>query len=200
MTETTEGGSYINISVNPDDLRNGEIQAYCEVIEDYPTTWPQRQGMLTSLMGNPMFQGAMAKLQNLPQVKQTLGVTIEMPGEKAYGNAWKIIEKLIAEQPIPQNDEATGQVMGMGPSVQPGPLDDFQSVLEACKDFDQTDRAQELRDSKSPGYDNFLLYAAELMKQMAPPMPPGAPGPDGGAPPAEGPGAPPPETPTAPAP
>jgi len=197
MTETTEGGSFINLAVDPDDFKKGNLQAYCEVIEDYPTTWPQRQGMLTSLMGNPMFQGGLAKLKNLAEVKQTLGVTIEMPGEKAYSNAWKTIERLISEQPVPQTDEMTGQQMGMTASVQPGPLDDFQSVLEACKDFDQTARAQMLRDEKSPGYDNFLLYAAELMKQMAPPMPPEA-GPEGGAPPATDTGTPPPENPNGP--
>lgn len=197
MTETTEGGSYINLEVAPEDLAKGNLQAYCEVTEDYPTTWPQRQGLLMSLMGNPIFQGAIAKLANLDEVKQTLGVTMEMPGEKAYNGAWKTIERLIVEEPVPQQDEMTGEVIGMAPSVQVGPLEDYQAVLEACKDFDLSARAQMLRDEKSPGYDNFLIYSAELMKAMAPPMPPEA-GPEGGAPAAADSGAPQPAQPSGP--
>ena len=198
ITETTEGGSFVNVEVSPDDFSKGQIQTYWEVVEDFPTTWAQRQGLLMNLMGNPLFQGAVAKMSNLTQVKQTLGVTLEMPGEQAYGNAWKVIEQLITEEPAPQQDPMTGEVMGMTPSVQPGPLDDYAAVLEACKDFDQSERADQLRAEKSPGYDNFLLYAAELMKAMAPPPMPGAEGPDGGAPPEAGSGPPPPEMPNGP--
>jgi len=200
MTETTEGGSFVNVTVDPEDFRKGQMQSYWEVVEDYPTTWPQRQGLLMSLMGNPMFQGAIAKLSNLKNVKETLGIDLEIPGEATYGVTWRTIERLISEQPQPQMDEMTGQLIGMTPSVQPGPLDDYAAAIEACKDFDVSDRAQALRDEKNPGYDNFLLYAAELMKAMAPPMPiDGQPAPpEGEAPPAAGPGAPQPEPPSGP--
>ncbi len=194
MTETTEGGSYVNIMVDPEDFKRGNLQAYCEVTEDYPTTWPQRQGLLMALMGNPMFQGAISKMSNMTEVKQTLGITMEMAGEAAYNNAWKTIEKLLAEQPQPQIDEMTGEQIGMKPSVELGPLDDYQAILEACKDFDVSPRAIALREQKAPGYDNFLLYAAAVMQAMAPPGPPNPEeGPGAGAPPAADTGAPPPE-------
>ncbi len=185
LTEETEGGSLVSISVSPDDLKQGEVQTYAETVEDYPTSWPQRQGLLMSLMANPLFQGAVAKLANLKDVKQILGMELEMPGEQAYNDEWKIIEQLITQQPVPgPPDPMTGQPGPPQSSIMPGPLDDNQAMLEACMDFDQSDRGQQLRTANPMGYQNFILHALARKAALAPPMPPPPAGPNG--PPAPG--------------
>lgn len=183
ITETTEGGSYVNIRVTPDDLKLGQIQAYCEVVEDYPTTWPQRQGLIMSMMQNPLFQQAVAKLSNLPEVKQTLGIDLEMPGEEAYKRQWGIIEELLAS--APGVDELGNPV----PSIMPDPLYELGPMAEACADFVISERGVAEKKKATPGYQNFELYAMALKAAMAPPMPmPGPTGPPGEAgPPPPGP-------------
>jgi len=101
ITEQTEGGSFINVTVDPAQVKKGQYQSFAESTEDYPTTWPQRQGLVMTLMGNPLFQGAMTKLANADPMKRLLGLELEMPGEKAYQNAFVIIEKLVQQQPVP---------------------------------------------------------------------------------------------------
>lgn len=193
ITEQTEGGSFINISVDPAQIKKGQYQTFAESTEDYPTTWPQRQGLVMTLMGNPMFQGAMTKLANAEPLKRLLGFELEMPGEKGYKNAFEVIEQLIQQEPTPGQpqpvvdpmtgqpvmDPATGQpAVEVGPptpSIMPGELDPFEVYLEACMDFDQSDIGKQLKNAKppSPGYLNFLLYALELKKRlMPPPLPP----------------------------
>ena len=199
ITEQTEGGSFINVTVDPAKIKQGQYQSFAESTEDYPTTWPQRQGLVMTLMGNPLFQGALTKLSNADPMKRLLGLELEMPGQKAYKNAFMVIEKLIQQQPVPGQpapamDPMTGMplldpmgmpVMEQGPpmpSIQPGELDPWEAYLEACMDFDQSDAGQALREQESPGYVNFLLYALELKKRLMPPMPPAGEG-DPGAPP-----------------
>jgi len=199
ITEQTEGGSFINVTVDPAKIKQGQYQSFAESTEDYPTTWPQRQGLVMTLMGNPLFQGAMTKLSNADPMKRLLGLELEMPGQKAYKNAFSVIEKLVQGQPVPGQpapvmDPMTGMplldpmgqpLMEQGPpmpSIQPGELDPWEAYLEACMDFDQSDAGQALREQQSPGYVNFLLYALELKKRMMPPMPPAGEG-DPGAPP-----------------
>lgn len=199
ITEQTEGGSFINITVDPAQVKKGQYQSFAESTEDYPTTWPQRQGLVMTLMGNPLFQGALTKLSNADPMKRLLGLELEMPGQKAYKNAFTVIEKLVQQEPVPGPpmpvmDPMTGMPVldPMGqpilepgppmPSIQPGELDPWEAYLEACQDFDQSDAGQALREQQVPGYLNFLLYALELKKRMMPPMPPAGEG-DPGAPP-----------------
>lgn len=199
-TEQTEGGSFINFSVTPQDISSGEIQAFCEATEDYPTTWPQRQGLLMQFMQNPIFQPAVAKLSNLDHVKRTLGATIELPGELAYRNQWAIIEQLIMAQPQPVMGPDGQPVIGldgqpqMQPSILPMPLDDNGPMFEACIDFDQSARGQQLRQQNPAGYQNFLLHALARKQALMPPPPipggapppPGEQGPPPGGPPPGG--------------
>lgn len=117
MTDITEGGSYINMAVAPEDIGQGEIQAFAESTEDYPTTWPQRQGMLMQSMGNPLLQGDVAKLSNWDNIKRTLGIEIEHKGEKPYENQWRLIEQLIQARPEPVMQPAMQPVMGPGGPV-----------------------------------------------------------------------------------
>ena len=187
MTEETEGGSLVSITVAPEDLKQGDVQTYAETVEDYPTSWPQRQGLLMSLMANPLFQQAISKLANLKDVKQTLGIDFEMPGEQAYKDEWAIIEQLITQPPLPPGppDPMTGMPGQPQSTIMPGPLDDNAAMLEACMDFDQSDRGQALRASNSPGYQNFILHALARKAALAPPPLPAPPaGPNG--PPAPG--------------
>jgi hypothetical protein len=201
MTEARDGGALANIIVSPGDFDTGEIQTFPESTEDYPTTWPQRQGMVMQGFQNPLLQGDMMKLSNWDYIKRTLGVEVEHRGEKAYKAQWDIIDQLIQSPPnmvpmppdpmtgMPIIDPNTGQpAMQPETTIPPGQLDDHQAMLEACLDFDISDRGMKLRTENPQGYQNFLLHALARKAAMAPPMPPGPPGAPGGGPPGPPPG------------
>jgi hypothetical protein len=125
---------------------------------------------------------------------------MKFPGKEAYETQWQIIQKLVAEAPLPgdpmpQMDPMTGMPvldpMGqpvmvpgpMKPSVEVLPIEDHPPMFAALVDFMYSEEGRALRAiPDSPGWQNFMIYAmARQQIMMPPPMPPpGAPAGGGG--------------------
>jgi hypothetical protein len=196
------GGELQLTTVTPDDFEVGNFRTKAEVVEEYPTTWAQRQQQLFQFMASPLFGGWIAMLKNLTKVKTTLGTDLTAPGEDAYKRAFQMITQLLGETPqigppmpappdpmtgLPNIDPTTGQpIMLPGQpmsSIRPLPLDDNATILQACVDFYLDDRGGKASQKGGPGWENFLLFVRERQALVAPPPPmPGQPPAPGGPP------------------
>ena len=202
-----DGGQKQLFTVDSSDFDTGKFRQTAEVVDEYPTTWAQRQALLLQMFQMPQVFGSwMAMLKNIGKVKETLGTELEAPGEQAYKDQYAVIQQLLSGQPTPgqpspvmnpmtgqpQLDPMTGQpAMQPGPpepSVQAFPWEDNQSAFQACMDFYYSDRGQKLREQPdAPGFQNYLLHVQQLAHFLMPPpappqLPPGA-GQQQGAPP-----------------
>jgi hypothetical protein len=199
--DEVEGGEAQLFTVDAADFDVGKFRQTAEVVDEYPTTWAQRQALLLQMFQMPqIFGGWITMLKNINKVKDTLGSELEAPGEMAYKDQFQIIQQLLQAQPQPGPsqpvmdpntgqpavDPMTGQpAMQPGPpqpSVQAYPWEDNHSAFQACMDFYYSDRGRKVRENPDdPGFQNFLLHLEQLAQfLMPPPQPP--PGPPGGGP------------------
>ena len=209
VVSVDQSGGYKTETLTPNDLEIGSAHTYPELDEDYPTTWPQKQALLMQLMGNPLFQPMLTMMSNADIIKKTLGHELQVPGEAQYRRAFKVMQQLLASEPIPQPpqpsidpmtgapviDPMTGQVamqpMPPLPSVQPDLLDDAGINITAAVDFAFSEEGELARQANPMGWQNLVLWAeanhAKLISGQGNPlaMPPPMPG-QGQAPPQQG--------------
>lgn len=189
------GGELQLATVAPEDFDMGSFRTKAEVVEEYPTTWAQRQAQILQFMGMPMFAGWVQMLKNLTKVKTTLGTDLTAPGEEAYKRAFQMITQLLREEPVPGQpmpapadpvsglpnvDPETGQPLMLPPqpmsSIPPNPLDDNATILQACVDFYLDERGAKAQRAGGPGWENFMLFVRERQALIVPPPMPAMPG------------------------
>jgi hypothetical protein len=216
IVDRNAGGTLTTTKVTPDELKRGSAKTIPEFDESFPTTWPQKQALLLQLKASPSPQDVsmIARHKNTEKMKTTLGIDLAYPGEEAYSMQWQQIDELLASeptqtpqmQPQPVTDPNTGQpaidpmtgqpqtqqvqVMVPTPSVAVNPLDDNATMLEACKDFRESEAGKAACAANGPGWQNFMLQVAARQAAMqaqaaamAPPQGP-ATSPSGAQPPA----------------
>lgn len=143
------------------DLK-GNILAYPEADEQFPTLWNQKRAVLMQLMTmtDPTIQQTLALPENLTLLKQLLGLTeLQVPGEDSRTKQIREITVLLEGQPIAQIDPQTGQEVLL-PSLLPDAFADNQAVeLETCKHWLNSNAGQAAKVNNPEGWANVRAHA-----------------------------------------
>jgi hypothetical protein len=143
------------------DLK-GNIFAYPETDEQYPTLWSQQRGVLLQLLSNPdpKLQEVLSHPENMALIKRMIGLEdFVIPDEEARTKQYREIAQLVAETPIVQTDPRTGQETVL-PSLVPDEFADDHAVeLAACKRWFSSDAGQVAKIDSPAGYANVRAHA-----------------------------------------
>jgi hypothetical protein len=180
FTKKNNAGNYINVFIRKAELEGNIGDVELEASEQLPMTWAAMKEAMMQLMqgANPEVMQALMDPENLPFVKQTIGlVNLSIPGEDDRQKQYEEIQLLVQSTPIPGPD---GQ---MQPSVDVDPNVD-NNALEAdiCRRWAVSDAGRLCKQENPDGYTNVLLHMKRhidlqqaMMAMQAAQMSPGQP-------------------------
>lgn len=193
-----------------EDLR-GEFRVAPESDDGYPVIPSDVRDVVMGYANNPDMKPAFFDPDNYGVTKQALGpLGFKFPGEKAYDQQRREIEKLLRSKPQPVLDpmgqpalDMTGQPI-VKSSIPIDPVfDDSPAHFTAVQKWLESEEADEAKLINPLGFKNVWLHGIEhhtaIQAMQAGIPPPGAPMPPmpppemGGPPPMAGPGGPPPD-------
>jgi hypothetical protein len=180
------------------DLK-GNLFAYPETDEQYPTMWSQQRAVLMQLLGSadPQMQAVLGNPENMGVVKRLIGLEdLVIPDEESRTKQYREIAQLVTQRPVVygrgasgtgvagahgvQNANSANQVTGevMLPSILPDAFADNHAVeLEVCKRWMSSDAGQVAKVDMPAGYANVRAHAVMHQKFLeaagaaAPPVP-----------------------------
>lgn len=185
-------GNFINVLIRKADLEGKIARVEIEANENLPMTWGQRKDVVMALLtsGNPELMKAIMSPQNLPFIREAIGLTdLYIPDEDDRNKQYEEIQLLLQGQPIlePDYDEVTGteEVLEF-PSVEVEEIDNHLIHYQICRDWAISDIGRETKVLNPEGYKNVLLHAKMHMAMIQEMIPQNtAPVDEKGAPPAE---------------
>lgn len=171
MTIQGAAGQFENKWIKLADLR-GNIFAYPDTDEQYPTQWAEQQSVLMKLMESPdpMIQEILGSPENIGLVKRLIGLEdLKIPSEASRVKQYREIAEMLQAAPTPGVVPGpTGVPMqGMVPSVMPDvDVDDNEAEAEACQYWLISDAGQATKATNPNGYLNVRMHYL-LHKQAA---------------------------------
>jgi hypothetical protein len=162
--------------------------------EAMPMTWGQRRDTWRELMDSSAQNQILAGViglddpENAQIAQEALGMADwKVPMLDSLYKAHDVIRQLSQGVPTTAPDPMTGLPKVM-PSV---PVDEFEDdhnfMARVVREWAQTEKARELRETNPDGYANVIAWGkAHFDMTQPPPMPPGGPGGPGGPPPPGG--------------
>lgn len=175
MTVQGAAGQFENKWVRMADLR-GNIFAYPDTDEQYPTQWAEQQAVLMKLMESqdPKIQEILGSPENISLVKRLIGLEdLKIPSEASRVKQYREIAEML--QSAPTEGLVTGptgvQMPGMVPSVMPDvEVDINEDEAEACQYWLISDAGQATKLENPNGYLNvrmhFLIHKQAATAQM----------------------------------
>lgn len=147
------------------DLK-GNLFAYPETDEQYPTMWSQQRAVLMQLMGSsdPQMQAVLGNPENMGVVKRLIGLEeLVIPDDESRTKQYREIAQLVTQAPVVYGaggsaNQAAGEVML--PSILPDAFADNHAVeLEVCKRWLSSDAGQVAKADAPAGYANVRAHA-----------------------------------------
>jgi len=160
-------GNYVNTFLRKSQLigKIGEIEL--EASENVPLTWSQKKDVIMQLLqaGNPIVMEALADPENLPLLKEAIGLTdFQLPGEDERQAEYDEIQQLINSEPMQtgvQVDPMTGMMTPPQtlPSVPIDPiLDNHPLRAEIDRRWLISEAGRVAKIENPAGYQNVLLH------------------------------------------
>jgi len=178
-------GNFINVFIRKAELEGKIGKVELEANENLPLTWSQQKDIIMQLLtaANPQVLAVIGSPENLPQIRQAIGLTdFFVPGEDDRDKQYDEIKLLLDSEPMPNPmDPANPEV----PSVDIDPTFDNHAIeFEVCRKWIVSEAGRQAKMDNEAGYRNVLLHGKLHYMQMQMKMaPPPAPGPVGAAPP-----------------
>lgn len=180
-------GNFANILIAKAELEGKIGNIELEANENLPITHTQLREIIMQLLqaNNPEIQKALAEPENLPLMREALGLTdFYIGGEDDRNKQYEEIQQLLNSEPIsqpsvdpmtgaPQIDPMTGQPVPdqQLPSVEIDPdFDNHQIQFEICKKWITGDVGRIAKVNNEAGYANVLLHAKmhlQVIQQQA---------------------------------
>lgn len=151
-----QGNSYVNVFIRKAEVSGKIGSIELEPNENLPITMQQKKDVLMQLfaLNNPIILEALASPENLPFIKEALGVEeFVMPGEEDRQKQYEEIQLLLQSQPIvlPDGIEL--------PSVEVDEiLDNHQVEAEICRTWLLSEIGRDAKTSNPAGYRNVLVH------------------------------------------
>lgn len=184
-------GNFINVFIRKAELEGKIGRIELEASENLPITWGQRKDVIAKLLEtqNPQIMEMLAAVENLPMLRESLGLTdLVIPGEDDREREYEIIKQLLNSEPISQpvdpmmieQARMAGQIIPQVielPSVPVDEVIDNNDIgAQICRSFLVSQAGRQAKIDNPVGYKNVLLrlkqhmdfIAAEMMQnQMA---------------------------------
>lgn len=173
-----QDGSFINTFIRKAELEGKIGSIELEANENLPITWNQKKDLIMQLLqaANPEILAVMAAPENLPVIREAIGLTdFFIPGEDDRNAEYEEINQLLNSTPMPGGVDEMGQPTET-PSVEVDPiLDNHQIRFEIDRAWLISDTGRLAKIEKPDGYKNILLHAQmhymfvqqqQMMEQM----------------------------------
>jgi hypothetical protein len=198
LVEKDEQGNFVNRFIRKAEL-NGKIgKIELEASEQLPITWGQKKDIIMQFLqgGNPLILEALTSPENLPFIKEAVGLPeFVIPGEADRNKEYEEIQQLISSEPIQippdpmmmqaamMGDPNAQMMMQQGPqevpSVEVDPdLDNHMIGSEIDRNWLIGDAGRLAKIENPQGYKNVLLhykmhkqFLAMQQAMMQPPPP-----------------------------
>ena len=194
--QLTPDGDFVNVFIKRAELEGKIGKIELEANENLPLTWAQIKDILMNLMNgqNPMFQQFLTAPENLPLLRDAIGLTdFFVPGEDDRNKQYDEIKILLQSGPMP-NPAAMmpppPPQPGMPPMPPPQPelptveidpvFDNNQIHFEICRKWIISEVGRQAKIDNPEGYQNVLLHGKAHHDAMQPPPPPPMPPPPPG--------------------
>lgn len=174
------GGEFKSRWIRKADLK-GNIFAYPETDEQYPTVWAQQRNVLLQLMQtqDPLLLKILGDPSNLTVIKQLIGLDrLNIPDEDSRTKQYREIEQLLLQGPIPmgvpggQLDDAEQPLMRLTPTVMVDPLlDDHAVEFETIQGWANSEAGQEAKVANPAGFANVRAHAEMHFEALKAQMP-----------------------------
>ncbi len=159
------------------DLK-GNLFAYPETDEQYPTMWSQQRSVLMQLLGSsdPQMQAVLGNPENMGVVKRLIGLEeLVIPDDESRTKQYREIAQLVTQAPVVYQAGGAGTSAGTSanqaagnpasgevilPSILPDAFADNHAVeLEVCKRWLSSDAGQVAKADAPAGYANVRAHA-----------------------------------------
>lgn len=181
MVEKDNLGRFINVIIRKSELEGKIGKIELEANENLPLSWQQVRDIIMKLMElqNPIFLQALAAPENLPVIREALGLTdFYIPGEEDRDKQYEEIQQLLDSEPIqqPPDEMMVMEAMANGqqppefievPSVEIDPEFDNNSIhFEIIRKWVVGDAGRLAKVENPSGYKNVLLHGMMHKQQM----------------------------------
>lgn len=185
FVEQDEFGNFINIFIRRAEMEGKIGGIELEANENLPLTFTQTRDLIMQLLqaNNPEIQATMAVPENLPLIREAIGLTdFYIAGEDDRNKQYEEIKQLLNSEPIviPPDPMMMEQAMMSGleqpqeqeePSVEIEPeIDNHQIQYDICRKWAVSDAGRLAKIENPNGYKNVLLHAQQhnmiLQEQM----------------------------------
>jgi hypothetical protein len=164
-------GNFINVFIRKADLEGkiGDIEL--ETAENLPLTWSQKKDMIMQLLtaANPEILAVLAAPENLPSIREAIGLTdFFVPGEDDRNKQYDEIKLLLNSEPLPNPMDQMNPEMS---SVDVDPVyDNHQIEFEIVRKWVVSDAGRQTKIDNELGYRNVLLHGKAHYTIMNPPQ------------------------------
>ena len=172
-TKDKNTNNFVNVFIRKSETLGKIGSVELEASDQLPITYAQKQDLIQKLLqsGNPQLMQAVMSPQNLPILKQIIGLDeFIVQGEDDRQKQYEEIQLLIQGEP---QDDGTGNQVS---TILPEPYVDNHFVeADICRQFLVSDAGRLLKTENPQGYQNVLMHMQMhlQMEAMASQPPPG---------------------------
>lgn len=179
-------GSFVNVFIRKAELEGKIGKIELEANENLPMSWNQRKDMVFQLLmnGNPELLSIMGSPENLPIIREALGLTdFYVPGEDQRNQQYEEITELLNSEPIqmppdPQvemaasmGDVTAQQLLQQSPqevpSVEIDPIYNNHEIhFEIISSWVSSEQGRLAKIENAKGYKNVLLHGMQHKQQI----------------------------------
>ena len=172
----SKDGGFVNSFIRRSELEGKIGRVELEANENLPLTWSQQKDVIMQLLqaGNPEVLAILGSPENLPVIRQAIGLTdFFVPGEDDVLRQHEEIKLLLESEPIP-NPEFNPMMPDQPqefPSVEVDQdYDNHEVQFEIVRKWVLSDEGMFAKSDNPPGYKNVLLHGMmhkQIMQQEA---------------------------------
>jgi len=159
-------GNFINVFIRRAELEGKIGKIELEANENLPLTWSQQKDLIMEIFksGNPELMAFLTAPENLPLVKQAIGLPdFFVPGEDDRNKQYDEIKLLLNSEPIPTMDP----MMPETSSVDVDPIYDKHPIeFEIVQKWVTSEAGRLAKIENELGYRNVLLHGIAHMQQI----------------------------------
>jgi hypothetical protein len=157
VSKTNEGG-FVNTFIRRAELEGKIGRVELEANENLPLTWNQQKDVIMQLLqaGNPEILAILGAPENLPVIRQAIGLTdFFVPGEDDMLKQQDELKLLLESEPIPTGDPMMPEM----PSVEVNQeFDNHDLEFEIVRKWIISEAGRQAKDDNPAGYKNVLLH------------------------------------------
>ncbi len=156
--QRTKDGNFINVLIRKADMEGRIGRVELEANENLPMTWSQIKDTVMQLMqgGNPEILAILGSPENLPVVREAIGLTdFYVPDEDQRNEQYDEIKLLLDSAPIPTGDP----MMPEAPSIEIDPdYNNHQVHFEIVRKWVASEAGRLAKTESADGHRNVLLH------------------------------------------